>query len=141
MNCFHKNRCLKSKYDNIYMYIYIYIFFNFKISVLLTCMHFLLILIAVLRFLNHELCNDQVYMYTCMHTCHPTMEGLILSGSPSPQSSLGACLPTSTGVVYPMSTQEFPSISLPQCRVSWYSRRVSPLFLIIGYLYLSMQRS
>lgn len=76
-----------------------------------------------------------------MDICQPTMERWTLSGSPSPKTSLATCLPTSTGIVYTPSTQEFSSISLPRWRVPWYSRMVLPLFWIIKYLYLSMQRS
>lgn len=43
--------------------------------------------------------------------------------------------------VYSLSTEELSSISLPRWRVPWYSRRVLPLFWIIKYQYLSMQRS
>lgn len=43
--------------------------------------------------------------------------------------------------VYTLSTKELSSISLPRWRVPWYRRRVLPLFWIIKYQYLSMQRS
>lgn len=43
--------------------------------------------------------------------------------------------------VYTLSTEVLSSISLPRWRVPWYSRRVLPLFWIIKYQYLSMQRS